>query len=347
MLIPRSGTTALDVVGQLLGMQSQIPTSPYVGLWARIQGFRIEDLASLLRDRSVVRLAMMRSTIHLVTSNDCLWFRSDLQASMDRLLRGTFGRSLEGLDLLEVAEAGRKLADETPHTLAELGLLLRSRWPDRDAEALANVVRAMVPLVQVLPRGLWGESGLARHTSIGLWLGREPAIEPHLDDLVLRYLSAYGPASVADIQAWSGLTGLNKVVDRLGDRIALYVDEDDNELVDDARMPLADADNEAPVRFLAEFDSAVISHADRRRVITDEHRRAISTKNGLVPGTVLVDGFVRATWKVVKRNGTADLRVAVLERTSRGDRLTIEQEGKRLLEFLATEDEIQDIHLSP
>jgi hypothetical protein len=281
-----------------------------------------------------VRIALMRSTIHLVTARDCLVLRPLLQAVLDRGCTGNFGRQLAGLDLDDVAAAGRVSVEERPRTFDELGTLLKQRWPERDAAALAIAVRTRVPLVQVPPRGVWGEGGLARHTSAEHWL--EPRAVPKItpDDLVLRYLAAFGPATVRDVQKWSGLTRLKEVLERLRPNLVTFSDEHGNELFDRPEAPRPGPDTTAPPRFLPEFDNVLLSHADRTRIISDEHRKLLFSSASAGTGSVLVDGFVAATWKVGRTHDRATLRVEPLFRLSKRVQATVADEGAELLALL-------------
>src|SRR5580692_2500613 len=196
----------IGTIEHLVGLQAQAPFPPYYGLWSRLGGFRPEDLAPLLTDRSVVRIALMRGTIHLVSARDCLPLRRLVQPVLERGLRGAFGRQLAGVDPAALAAAGRALVEAEPMTFSQLGQALAARWPDHPPGALAQAVRALVPLVQVPPRAVWGRAGQSRHTSAEHWLGQPsagnpgapPAPDADLAGLVTRYLSAFGPATVRD-----------------------------------------------------------------------------------------------------------------------------------------------------
>lgn len=335
LLLDRAPRSADRTIEHLVGMQAQVPNSPYIGLWSRLVGFRAGDLASLVRDRRVVRIAVMRGTIHLVTARDCLILRPLTQPVLERAVNGAFGRRLAGIDLTALVAAGRALLDDEPRTFSELGVLLGRRWPDRDPVTLAHAVRALVPLVQVPPRGIWGESGPAAHVTAERWLNRPLAAPASPDAVLLRYLAAFGPATVRDMRAWSGLTKLRDASDRLRPRLRTFRDENGNELFDLADAPRPDPDIQAPPRFLPEFDNVLLAHADRARVVPYASRVRLFAGAGLLLGTVLVDGFVGARWRVTAQRGSARLTIESPMRLGRRDRTALQEEGARLLVFVA------------
>ncbi|GII66051.1 hypothetical protein Skr01_61360 [Sphaerisporangium krabiense] len=344
LLLRRHGKTALEAIEHLVGMQSQAPTSPYVGLWTRLQDFEKDDLARLLNDRSAVRLALMRSTIHLVSARDCLELRPVVQPLLDRLFRTGYGRRVAGVDQEEVLAFGRKLVEDGPLTFHELAALLGERW--EDGQALSQLLRAKLPLVQVPPRGIWGAVSQARHTTAESWLERPLGDGSAIETMVLRYLAAFGPASIRDMQAWSGLTGLREVVRGLP---GLRTDRDEAgvELFDVPDGPLPDPDTEVPARFVGEFDNLLLSHADRARVMTEEHRKAVFTVNGIIRATILVDGFVAGTWKIVERGDTAALEITPFSALTPATRDALAEEGMNLLAFAAPGKSDQDVRFSP
>jgi winged helix DNA-binding protein len=248
---------------------------------------------------------------------------------------------LEGVDIEALAAAGRALIEERPRTAKELGVLLRERWPGRDPASLARAVRHLVALVQVPPRGVWGKSGPAAHTTAEAWLGRSLDSDPSLEEMVVRYLGAFGPAGVEDAQAWSGLTRLGEVVDRLRPRLLSFRDEHGGEMFDLPDAPRPDPDVPAPPRFLPEFDNLILSHADRSRVIADEHRKALASRNGMVPATFLVDGFVRGTWRTERIRGKVTLAIEPFEPLAKDDRGALAEEGERLLQFMAEPEDAE------
>ncbi|GAA4419683.1 winged helix DNA-binding domain-containing protein [Actinokineospora soli] len=329
LLLDRADLPAVTAVSQLAGLQGQAPDAPYVGLWSRLRDFRPDDLAKPLADREVVRSLLMRGTVHLVTAEDCLSLWPTISPVLERGLRGHYANDIAALDLPAVVVAGRALLAERPLTRPELGKALAARWPGANPTAVSYAVSYLVPTVQVTPRGLWRQSGPAAHTTVEAWLGRPVGAGMPLDDLVLRYLAAFGPATVADAQAWSGLTRLKEVFTRLRPHLRVFHDVNGKELFDLPDAPRPDPDTPAPPRFLPEYDNTLLSHADRTRVIPDARRVPLPPGNGGRCGTLLVDGEFRGTWSVERDGDTATLVVDA------ADQDAIAEEGARLLHFLA------------
>jgi hypothetical protein len=343
LLLQRAKLPVLNVIEHLVGLQAQSPTPPYYGLWSRLDSFRQEDLSQLLIDRKVVRIALMRSTIHLVSADDCLALRPVVQSVQDRSLKGSHGKYLAGLNMAELATISRILVEEQPRTFSELGKLLTVQWPDRQPAALGAAVRTLLPLVQVPPRGIWGSSGQAIHTTADSWLGRALTSNTLPDDMILRYLAAFGPASIKDMQVWSGLTRLNEAIQRLKPRLCTYCDENGVELFDLLGHSLPKIDTPAPPRFLAEYDNMLLSYADRTRIIADPYRSQIFTANGIIRAAVLIDGFVNGTWRIEHHRGSATLIIEPFKSLSIEDRTALTEEGSRLLSFAAADALTHDI----
>jgi hypothetical protein len=348
MLLRRWKMPAEEAIEHLVGLQSQAPNPPYVGLWTRLEGFHPEELARLILDRRAVRIALMRNTVHLVSARDCLALRPLVQPVLDRGLYASRAHraGLEGLDIEALVAAGSALLEEKPRTAKELGELLRERWTDRDAASLARAIRHLVPLVQVPPRGIWGESGQAAHTTVEAWLGRPLDSESSLDEMVVRYLRAFGPATVKDVQIWSGLTRLGEVFERLRPRLRVFRNEHGKELFDLPDAPRPSPDAPAPPRFLPEFDNLILSYADRARVIANDHRRVIAARNGMVPAVVLVDGFVRGTWKIEKTRRAATLVIEPFESLPKKERDDLVEEGERLVNLLGRGAETYEVRFA-
>jgi hypothetical protein len=339
LLLRRRKLAVLDAIEHLVGMQAQAPSPPYIGLWTRLKDFRPDELGRLILERRAVRIALMRNTVHLVSARDCLALRPLVQPVLDRTLYSTRANRahLEGVDIETLVAAGRALLEERPRTAKELGVLLQEQWPERDPASLARAIRHLVPLVQVPPRGVWGKSGPAAHTTAESWLRRPLDLTPTIEDVVLRYLGAFGPATVKDVQTWSGLTRLGEVMERLRARLRTFREESGKELFDLPDAPMPDPDSPAPPRFLPEFDNLILSHADRTRFIAEEYRKALASRNGMVPAAFLVDGFVQGTWKIERSRGRASLVIKLFEPLPKEDRDALAEEGERLLRIIGAE----------
>jgi hypothetical protein len=342
-LLRRRRASALEAVEHLVGLQAQLPNPPYVGLWSRLEDFAHDELTRLLYDRSVVRSSVLRGTQHLVSAADFRWLRPLMQPVLDRTRRAAWGRVTEGLDLAELAAVSRSLLAGRTLTRTELRERLAEHWPERDSNALAWSVQALVPLVHTPPSGIWGKGGATPFTLAEEWLGEPVTGAPSPEGMIRRYLAAFGPATVKDIQQWSGLTRLRAVVRELP--LRTLRDEAGQELYDLPDAPLPDPETPAPVRFLPEFDNLMIAYADRSRLMDDGARKRVFFANGLVAATVLVDGFVRGVWTVDRRPGAATLTIELFAPPSERERAALADEGDRLLAFTATDAEARDIRV--
>jgi len=347
-LLQRQQASVPEALEHLVGLQAQATNPPYYGLWTRLEGFEQDALTRLLTGRKVVRTAMMRATLHLVSARDCLALRPVLQPAVERVLRQSdHGKKLAGVDTRALVAEGRALLEARPSPRAELGQRLLAKWPRHDASALAMAVSCLEPLVVAPPCGTWGNGERTVYTPAEPWLGRpfEPAVTP--DALVLRYLAAFGPASVKDVQVWSGLPRLGEVMERLRPGLRTFRDEDGAELFDvpDARRPSPDMP--VPVRFLPAFDNVLLSHANRTRIISDADRKRVITLNGKVHATFLVDGFVKGTWSLARERDTVTLHLSPFSRLSRQDRAALMEEGARLLAFADAAARGRDVRFAP
>ena len=352
-LLRRVSLPAETVIERLVGMQAQIPSDPYIALWSRIEGFRPEELSGLIESRRAVRAtAMMRTTIHLFTSEDWLAVRPVLQSVAERGFHtgSPFGRQLAGMDVDEVVAAGRSLLDAKPRTISELGRLLGERWPDRDTTSLGYAVRLILPVVQTTPRGLWGRSGQPILATAESWLGRSVGHDATPDGLILRYLAAFGPATVMDIQSWCWLTRLGPIVERLRPQLRTFRDERGRELFDVPDAPLPDPGTPAPPRFLPTYDNIALSHKDRARIYGELGNWTVvgdAVNRIFAGGSLLVDGFVLGGWRIERDGDKATLVIVPLRPLPPSDLPAVQAEGERLLEFMAGASVVRDMRVDP
>jgi hypothetical protein len=302
LLLERAALDPLSAVHHLVGLQAQVPANPYPALWSRLEPFAGSDLESLLVERKVVRIASLRGTIHLLTADDCLAFWPLFRPVFDRELAAhpQVGPALAGIDLDPVLEWSRALLREQPLSLPAFRAALAERFPEHDAAALAYACRNHLALVQVPPRGLLGRSQQVTVTTAEAWLGRPLAVSPSVEDLVLRYLRAFGASTAADVARWSRLTGIGGVLERLGRQLRQRRDQQGRTLWDVEDGELADPETAAPVRFLPEYDNVLLAHADRARFVAANGTPALYPPGHLGRGHVLVDGYLSGSWRIAE-----------------------------------------------
>ncbi|MFF2552220.1 winged helix DNA-binding domain-containing protein [Nocardia sp. NPDC058058] len=298
MLAERVTMPAADLISHLVAVQGQEANWPFIGLWTRLTDFRTAELDSLLRDRTVVRATMIRRTVHLATADDYRWLYPTIRPAVESMLQVAYYReAVEHLDHAELRTAGRNLLTGRTLTRTEISKTLAEQFPSPYPERLSSALGLLTPVVHYEEAGVWG-AWRNRRVSIALaeeFLGA-PLAAPAPETMILRYLAAFGPATVADVQSWSGTTKLAEVMARLRPRLRVLRDESGRELYDLPDTPLADPDLPVPVRFLPAFDNALLGHKDRRRVIGDADRTRIAKiASGGVP-MYLVDGFVHGRW---------------------------------------------------
>ena len=334
LLLSRADVPAAEAVERLAGMQAQEPKHPFIGLWTRVAGFRREDLHAAVRERAVVRGTLMRGTLHLVTAPDYVTFRPVLAPMLVAALRA-LGPRAEGLDPDALLPVARKLLAERPRTFTELRAALGDEFPDVNERALGYAVRMHLPLLMVPdPAATWAFPAVADFALAEQWLGSAVPDDGGPEPLVSRYLAAFGPASAADLQAWSGLGTLKGVLDGMRERLAVFRDERGRELFDLRDAPRPAADVAAPPRFLPEFDNILLAHADRARVVDEAYQGLITTKNLRVRATFLWDGFVHGTWATERKRNRATLRLAPFQPLPAAAVDPLVAEGEALLRFV-------------
>lgn len=333
MLLAREPLPVPAAIERLVGLQAQLAVAPYVGLWTRLRGFKRESLADLIENHTIVKATLMRATLHLVTAADYLRFRTTLQTMLTGAASAIAGRRGEHFDLDKVLDAARRFISEAPRTFAEISEMVADLMPGYDVGAMRYAVRTHLPLVQVPITSGWSYSNKPAFTLAESWIGSPLSPADNLRELVMRYLAAFGPASVADMQVWLGLK-LKDTFEKLKPELQTYRDEGRRELFDLPDRPLPAEAEPAPVRFLPEFDNLLLSHTNRRRVIADEYRPKVYLPGLRVAATILVDGFVRGVWKIEKAKMAATLVIEPLARLNKKERAALIEEGEQLVRFI-------------
>ncbi len=335
MLLERSTITPTEAIERLVGMQAQLASAPYVGLWTRLKDFQRSDLAGAIEGREVVKATLMRATLHLVSAADYLHFRT----AMNPVLEGaaeSITKNRTPIDKERVLKVAHDFIAEKPRTFAEISAMLTAEMPDSDVGAMRYTVRTHIPMVQVPITTGWSYPGTPAFTLADEWLGKPISTEDHTRELVLRYLGAFGPATITDVQTWSflKLADLKVIFEALRSKLVVYRDEKKKELFDVKDAPIPDGDVDAPIRFLPEFDNLLLSHKVRTRILADEHRKKVYLPALRVAATILVDGFVGGVWKVEKAKGVATLLIEPLVPLTKPQREEISNEAEGLVRFV-------------
>lgn len=345
LLLARADVSTVEAIERLGGLQAQEAKPPFVGLWTRVSGFERQHLHDALEQRAVVRSTFLRATLHLTSTSDYAAFRLTIQPALTKAM-SVLGARADGLDVDALLPVARTLLAAEPRTFNELRPLLLAAFPTVDERALGYAVRTQLPLVMVPTDDPWAFPSAADFTLAETWLGEPLAGGSDLDALACRYLAAFGPATPADMQSWSGLQGLKSIFEGLRSRLRAFRDERGRELFDLPNAPRPGDDAPAPPRFLPEFDNLVLAYADRTRVLAEERRADVVTRNLRVRATFLRDGFVAGTWRTERKRSTAALLLAPFEPLPADALGELAGEGEALLRFLEPDATAFDVRLA-
>lgn len=346
LLLERTEMPALDVIAHLAGLQAQVPRPPHLGLWTRLEGYRRDDMNGLLASGAAVRAPAMRATLHVLTAEDYRHWRPALQPLLTAAMQGVLRDRAGSFDVPALVEAARAFFDAEPRTFTALRAHLTARFPDGDERAMGYAVRTHLPLVMVPDDTPWGYPADARFAVAETWLARPLERDDHTGELVKRYLAAFGPATVADAQTWSGLK-LKAAFEALRPELVTFRDDKKRELFDLPDAPRPSEATPAPVRLLPEYDNMVLAHADRTRLIPEEYRPLIVTKNLKVQATFLVDGMVAGLWRVTRKGKRAALTLAPFEPLAAPTIAELTAEAERLLRFAEPDAQAYEVTVAP
>jgi hypothetical protein len=334
MLLAREATSVATALERLVGMQAQLSSAPYVGLWTRLEGFQRDDLAREIEAHHVVKATMMRATLHLVTANDYLRFRQTLQPALTEGASAVLKDRKAGFEPAEVIAAAQAYLAQEPRSFAEISAMLTALKPDCDVGAMRYTVRTELPLVQVPNATRWSYPGNPKFALADEWLKQPIPNTTYFEELIARYLAAFGPASVADIQTWCGLPNLKEAIVPIKSKFVIYKDEKGKELLDLPDLPLPPADIPAPERFLPEFDNILLSHQKRTRILSAEYRPKVYLPALRVAATILIDGFVQGAWKVEVKKGAAVLQITPFALLTKQNVAALTEEAEKLVRFV-------------
>ncbi|MEO6511042.1 MAG: winged helix DNA-binding domain-containing protein [Nocardioides sp.] len=330
-LLARTDSTVPAMVEHLVGLQAQDPLPPYLGLAARLETFDPYDVTRGLEDCSLVRFLTLRSTVHLLTADDALMLRRFTRPIHEQERKvSQYTKPARHLDRDEFSAAVRRALAGGPLPMKRLGEALAETFPDVPPNALAHLARVDEPIAQLPPRGCWKQPGGVVYDRIDSWVGR-PLVEPDVEAVVRRYLAAYGPASAADVTAWSGVRGMPAVLAGMDDLVP-HTDAKGKKLFDLATEVIEPAASPAPVRLLGVYDNVWLSHAGRDRVTEPDKRKGWMGVNGAMSSTVFVDGWLEGLWRVVDGRPVV---VELFRELTKAEKSGLDEELDRATELLA------------
>jgi hypothetical protein len=345
MLLERSDRSIVDAVEFLGGLQAQQSNDPYIGLWSRLNGFTQEQLTQLIVDKTLLRATTMRGTLHLHSAADMVGFRALVQGFLHGQWKGGFTKRFGDNDKQKVLKAAIKLIDKQPMTAGALQKLLKDKFPTAEPLSMTTLLQSHETLIQIPPTRLWGNGGAPLLQRIEKYLPDAPMPTLTRVALVRRYLAAYGPASVNDMQIWCRLTKLSAEFRAIEKELVVFEDESGRTLYDLPDAPRPDEDTHAPVRFLPLYDNSYLGYDDRRRMLSPATADWINMFQNFKP-SVLVDGTINAGWTVETNKGAAVLGVECYRKMTKAERKDLETEGHAFAKFMAPTAKRWDVKLT-
>jgi hypothetical protein len=327
MLLERYDLTVTQALHRLLAMQGQLARAPFVGLWARTRDFTPNTLREAIQRRQVVRATMLRGTLHLMLAEDVLAFRTALRSETEMTLPG--GKRWTASDL-EPSLAMAREHFRRPASFESLRERIDAAGLD-EVRLRAYSARLLLPLVQASSHAPYCFDAGGEFVLAEAWLGSDVTAQPAPQELVRRYLAAWGPSTPADFAAWSGIKGVAGWFDSLGEDVVLLKDERARTLYDLRDAPRPDANTPAPPRLLPEFDGVMLGWQDRTRMISADDAKLIANRNLQIPAVVLLDGFVGGTWRLERKRKTATVSVRTFRPVSNTDKRALEEEAFSLV----------------
>jgi hypothetical protein len=318
LLLARRRVPLPASVSRLVALQAQYAPSPYVALWSRLDGFRREQLTRALERGTLLKAWPLRSTLHVVARKEFPFLVSASIESQQGRLRNL------GTDVDAVATA----LGNDPLTAAETNAVGADVLGTDDRWTIAFTLRG-IPFVRTPPVGPWPHT---KPSPAKVWREPLPPPDEATRRVVHAYLAAYGPATREDVEQFTGfrLGQIGPALDGLPRREA----EDGRALFDVPRARLADERVDAPVRFLPPYDSIILAHRDRSRILPDAYfDTVIRRKNATTLATFTVDGFIAGSWRIETVRGRATILLQAFDPLPRAAHPLLRGEAERLVRF--------------
>jgi DNA glycosylase AlkZ-like len=338
LLLEPSGLDVVRAVEQIGGLQAQEPASPYIGLWARLADFASTDLHAAIQARDVVKGSLMRATLHVVTATDFRAMWPAIVPMIEHIRRQDRIQPPSSRRLTTLRRRVRSFT-ATPQSLTAL----RDHVGEVDGMAADEVLwwlRRRLPMAHVPTGGAWSFGRRPMVADADAWLGNGKWASPEAGvwHLVRRYLGGFGPASLADLAQWSGLSVARlrpgvEALDATG-QLRRFRSERGRSLIDLADAALPPEDVPAPARLLPMWDSTVLAFADRTRIVAAEDRPKVVARNGDTLPVFLVDGMVAGRWWAFAEGGRTRIELEPFHRLRAADRRALEELAARLAAFV-------------
>ncbi len=331
LLLERADLDPVAAIERIGGLQAQEARPAFQALWTRLRDFDRAALHDALHDRSVVRGTTLRATLHMTSAADYLALRPALQPVLDGALESVLKQRGATVDRPKVVAAAKRLLKREPLTFNALRDELAERFPDTEVRSLGYTVRMLVPLLMLPTGDRWSFAGDSRFTLAEEWLGSGWGSRTERRSCgATSARSARRPPPTS--RTGRACKGLKETVEGMADELAAFK-HGRRTLYDLPDAPRPDPETPAPPRLLPAFDSVLLAHQDRTRVIADEHRKALATKNLRVAATFLVDGVVAGSWAVERKGKAATLTLSAFGRLRKADKDALAAEAEALARF--------------
>jgi len=346
-----SGDSVESISAAISGVQAQVMSCAELQFWARNHNLtRAQISGALYKDRSVVKTSLMRQTLHVIPSRDFSLFISALKTTLlaqAHRIAGRFGVTRAELDDLssQVVEFLR----EGPLTQPDIRKRIEPRASKRMKAWMSRVSSILrAPVAEGLI--CYGPTRGAKITFVRTdhWLPGQPRkMDPReaQQALLLRYLTAYGPATPRDFAKWSGI-GMQEIKeswDAVKDQLIEVIIEGESAwLPRKSFKQFSEADFSEPVvRLLPAFDPFLLAHTAKDHLVHRTHYKRVYRNQWWISPVILIDGRVAGIWSHTRKSGNLRMEVAPFEKFPKKIRALIEEEAASIARFLDARMELK------